>query len=100
SQAAFQVRCDDQPCFFVFNMANVSGWHAYVDHQPAHIHQTNFAFMGIEVPQGEHLLWFEFAPIYDLGSKTISFLFFCGILGYHFIHQNQVKKQNLDSTHK
>lgn len=45
------------------------GWEAKIDGQPAKIYRTDFAFRGIFVPQGEHLIEFIYQPLsFRLGS--------------------------------
>lgn len=76
NKAAFKVNCLDSHCRLVFNQSNVLGWNAYADKQPLKIERANFAFMSVEVPKGEHLVWFEHRPWgIILGSLLTSLCF-------------------------
>lgn len=83
NMAAMGVECDEDICNLVFNVAAVPGWKAYVGRKPAEIRRANFAFMSIEVPKGNHLVWFEYRPNDEIISRMISlstiviFLFMC-----------------------
>ena len=83
--AVFDTRCNEGPCFFVFNMSNVSGWKAYIDNQPVPISRTNFAFMGITVPEGTHQIWFEYSLLFPAISKIVSETAFCIVLFFLLI---------------
>jgi uncharacterized membrane protein YfhO len=56
----------------VFNMAAISGWHAFADQEALPIKRVNFAFMGVDVPVGEHLVWFEYRPWFSCLGSFIS----------------------------
>ncbi len=89
-KAAFMVQCTKEPCVFVYNMANNFGWKAFVDQQLVKIRTANYAFMSIDVPQGDHLVWFEFMPITTIISKFISLLALVAIcLGGLYLFQRQ-----------
>lgn len=66
NKCAFDVSVANAAAFFVLNHTLLSDWVAYVDSTPARIYPTNIAFMGIVVPPGEHLLWFEYRPVAKL----------------------------------
>jgi hypothetical protein len=40
------------------------GWRAFIDNQEVPIHRVNYAFMGIEIPAGQHQVEFNFRPRY------------------------------------
>lgn len=47
-----------------------SGWKAYIDNKESEIIRTNFAFRGLYVPAGEHIIKFIFKPeLYSLGQN-------------------------------
>lgn len=50
------------------------GWKAYIDGQEAPIYRTNLAFMGIDLPSGNHSIYFEYeVPYFKLGIITCAF---------------------------
>jgi len=55
--------CKSETCVLVYNLAALSGWHAYTDGRPLEIHHANFAFMGVELSRGVHEVWFIYSPI-------------------------------------
>jgi hypothetical protein len=44
----------DAPTWVVIAQAFYPAWHAWVDGQPAPLHQANYAFQAVEVPAGSH----------------------------------------------
>jgi len=61
-----------EPCFLVLADTFYAGWAARIDDRPTHIHRTNFAFRGVEVPAGKHRVVFEFASRSIRLGATIS----------------------------
>ncbi|MGD8780744.1 MAG: YfhO family protein [Ignavibacteria bacterium] len=49
-----------------------NGWKAYVDDNETKIYKTNHGFRGIIVPEGNHKVKFEYAPVSFIYSKYIS----------------------------
>ena len=50
------------PGFLVITDSFDSGWKTYVDQQPVKTILTNFAFQGIEVPEGTHTITRKYTP--------------------------------------
>lgn len=78
-----EVDCHESDCYAVFNMAKVSGWHAFVDQTETHLTRANFAFLATQVPVGKHWVWYEWHPWYLFASLFLSlasllFLFIWG----------------------
>ena len=56
------------------------GWHAFVDDVPAKILVANYAFRGVSVPKGEHIVRFLYKPdSYTIGSY-MSFVSLIGLI--------------------
>lgn len=73
-RCALKVHCDRAPCVLVLNMAAITGWHAFSDGDPLPIKRANFAFMSVDVPAGEHLIWFEYRPGFSFACEVASLL--------------------------
>lgn len=59
--------------FVVFSTSYMpAGWNAYIDGKPTEIYRTNHAFMGIEVPKGNHVVVFEYLPKSWVISKYVA----------------------------
>jgi len=59
------------PSFLVLSEVYYPGWKATIDGIPTHIFQTNYVLRGVMVPQGGHLIKFEFKPMsFYLGLAT------------------------------
>ena len=74
NKAVFNVQCEINPCYFIFNMADNIGWHAYIDNQETTTHEANFAFLSVEIPKGQHLVWFEYQPDYLFITLCLNFV--------------------------
>ena len=79
-RAAFSVNCMRSSCLFGFNTAAVSGWHAFVDGQQVDKERVNFAFLGVEVPNGEHEILFLYAPNYLVAGEFVTLCAFLFLL--------------------
>ena len=77
-RTAMRANCDKPSCTLVYNMAATAGWHAYVDGLQVDISRANLGFMSINVPQGEHGVWFFYAPTVAL-FMWITILFVFGL---------------------
>lgn len=59
-----------RPVVVVFSETYYPGWKAWVDGKPVQIWQANYAFRGVVVPEGEHIIKMEYYPAsFDLGWK-------------------------------
>lgn len=64
----------DSPSFLVLADADYPGWQATMDGQPTVIAQTNYAFRGLPVPPGRHIIEFKFRPrSFTIGLGLTSF---------------------------
>ena len=52
----------DGPTFLVTSDVFYPGWRVSVDEAPAHLYQTDYAFRGVPVPAGTHVVRFDFRP--------------------------------------
>jgi hypothetical protein len=57
------------------------GWTAAIDGQPATIHRTNFAFRGVSVPGGRHIVTFDYRPASFRNGLMISTVALLGVIG-------------------
>jgi uncharacterized membrane protein YfhO len=57
-KAAFRTS-SESGCTLVFNTADVSGWRAFAGARPVPIPRANYAFLSVDVPPGDQLVWFE-----------------------------------------
>lgn len=79
NKAAFQVECKQSPCVVAFNTAALSGWNAYANGKSIPARRSNFAFLSLEAPLGESIVWFEYQPtLMILGYYLTVFGFLCG----------------------
>ncbi len=59
------------------------GWFVYVDGQPAKLLHADYAFRGVAVPAGDHIIEFRYEPLsFTLGASLtgISLLIFIGLI--------------------
>ncbi|MBF0524710.1 MAG: YfhO family protein [Deltaproteobacteria bacterium] len=61
NKAVFNVSVPDQG-FLVYNVAALKDWVAFCDNNPVQINYANYAFIGVPVPAGSHIVWFEYRP--------------------------------------
>lgn len=66
----------DQPGFIFLSESYFPGWQAFVDGLETEILRANFAFQGIWVKEGRHLVSFEYRPKSFLSGSVISLFFF------------------------
>ncbi|MGB3713224.1 MAG: YfhO family protein [Candidatus Promineifilaceae bacterium] len=64
----------DQPAMVIFSELYYPGWKSTVDGVPSTIWKTNYAFRGVVVEQGEHVIEMQFVPLSFRLGVTISFL--------------------------
>ncbi|NWG04920.1 MAG: YfhO family protein [Syntrophaceae bacterium] len=77
------------PSFLVLSDVYYPGWEATIDGKPTHIFQTNYVLRGVMIPQGGHIVRFEFKPkVFYVGAviSALSLLFLIGFLSYQAIH--------------
>jgi Bacterial membrane protein YfhO len=58
------------------------GWQALVDGRPAPIYRANYAFRGVPVPGGAHVVEFRYRPLSFLTGAIISGLTLLGLIGW------------------
>ena len=51
--------------FLVYNDTFHSGWQAFIDGQKVDLWRANIAFKGLWVPQGEHVVYLRFGPVWS-----------------------------------
>ena len=86
-------------CFLFFGTTYLPGWKAYVDKSETPIHKTNYGFMGIVVPKGEHKVEFVYEPKYFVFGKYLSLIFnllmFGGLVFTFFLSRKKNAAENL-----
>jgi hypothetical protein len=68
---SFEARVTSNvPVLVVFEETYYPGWHARLDGEPVTIWKANYAFRGVVVPPGEHIIAMDYYPrTFDLGWK-------------------------------
>ncbi len=70
------------PAFLVLSDVFYPGWQATIDGQPTKIFQTNYVQRGVQVPAGEHVVAYRFAPLsFKLGAGITLGALFGGAYG-------------------
>ncbi|HEU5101485.1 MAG TPA: YfhO family protein [Roseiflexaceae bacterium] len=70
------------PALLVVSDAYSDDWHVMVDGQPATLYRANYAFRGVWLPPGEHLVEFSYAPSAFLIGGAISSATLAGLVAY------------------
>ena len=63
SKAVFDVDCQDEKCWFVYNTTFLNGWKAYSGSKELLVHKANLGFIGLKLKKGKQLVWLEYAPL-------------------------------------
>lgn len=75
SSNSFEIEVkNNQQSELILTQAFHHSWKAYADGKPATIHKMNMAFMGISVPEGEHIVSFRFVPANTIGALWVQAL--------------------------
>jgi Bacterial membrane protein YfhO len=70
------------PAFLVLSDVFYPGWQATIDGKPTQIYQTNYVQRGVQVPAGEHVVEYRFAPMsFKLGAGITLGALFGGAYG-------------------
>lgn len=75
----------DKNSFLVLTDSFLPGWSAKIDGQKANILRTDFAFRGVEVPSGKHLVSFVYFPASFLYGVCLAIIGVTGFLLTLFI---------------
>jgi hypothetical protein len=70
------------PVFLVTSDVYYPGWHATIDDQPAKLYRADYAFRGVAVPAGQHLVKFKYRPsrfYLGAGVSLTSLLILCAL---------------------
>lgn len=67
-----KVSCPDAQCTTVYTLADLPGWRAYVDGRRVQISRANYAFIAVNVPQGEHYLSLFYETPWQGGGEWFS----------------------------
>ena len=76
----------EQISFLTLLQCQFEGWKVFVDEKEASIIKTNYAFMSVMLPAGEHQVSFEFKPVrvyFFFAVYVLSYLGVFGLLLYH-----------------
>jgi membrane protein YfhO len=71
----------DTPTFLVTSDVFYPGWRVTVDDAPAHLYQTDYAFRGVPVPAGHHVVRFDFRPTTFYYGACVSMLALLLLIG-------------------
>jgi hypothetical protein len=69
-----------QPGFVVLADAYYPGWQATIDDQPAPLYRANSVTRALYVPQGEHIIQYQFRPSDFYGGSIISGIAWTAVL--------------------
>jgi hypothetical protein len=61
------------------------GWHATVDGEPVEIHRANYAFRGVPIAAGRHVVRFEYRPVSVFVGLATSAMTLVALVGFVFI---------------
>lgn len=82
---------NDVALWLIYADANNPNWHAYIDGVPTEIYPANLAFKAIQVPPGNHEVYFQFSKatiihkMFFIMQIIIGFMLACLLLSYPFI---------------
>jgi hypothetical protein len=71
--------CDES--YLVVTDSDYPGWRATVDGKDVPIHRANYALRAVRVPQGAHVVRFEYRPLSFRVGLTLSVLGWAGLVG-------------------
>jgi hypothetical protein len=80
---SFKVRLDKNS-LVVFSEINFLGWKASIDGKPAELLTGNHVFRTLFIPAGEHLVEFQFEPVWAKPLLIGSLLWLASALGFFF----------------
>jgi hypothetical protein len=84
SKAVFDVDCQDEECWFVYNTTVLNGWKAYSGSKKLPVNKANLGFIGLKLKKGKQLVWLEYAPSSRIIGLLVTlsgwFLLFCFFL--------------------
>lgn len=89
SKAVFDVNCEDDHCWFVYNTAALKGWRAFSGSTSLPIHKANLGFIGLQLNKGKHFVWMEYRPVErDISfiAMTLAWIIVLSILIFRFPH--------------
>ena len=93
AKAVFDVDCQDEQCWFVYNTTVLNGWKAYSGSEELLVHKANLGFIGLKLEKGKQLVWLEYAPF----SLVIGLL--VTLTGWIFVFWFMIKtKLNFESS--
>ena len=82
----------ENPTFINHTQRYYPGWKAFIDGKPTPIYLVNGVIQGIEVPAGEHLIEFVYAPISLKIGGALSLLGL--VLGLIYVYEEIHKESN------
>jgi len=84
SDRAMEVQTESgAAAFLVTSDSYYPGWQVLVDGQPAKLYRANYAFRGVVVPPGKHVVRFEYRPrlfYFGLLLSVVSGMVICGFV--------------------
>src|SRR5262249_5285263 len=79
-RTGLKVRCPDEQCTVVYNLAALPGWKAYVDRVPTPVFRANYAFIALVVPKGDHYVWLLYTTPGQSIAEAISLISLLALL--------------------
>jgi hypothetical protein len=95
SNMSIQVRTKSRhPRFLVVSDVYYPGWVAAIDGMPTRIFRTNYALRGVMIPEGEHMVSFQFRPrslfLGAILSGLSTFLIIIAGIVVYYRHRNEL----------
>lgn len=83
TETTVEVKTDSAAdAFLILSDVNYPGWQAWVDGKPTKIFQTNYVQRGVMIPDGQHIVRFEFHSLsFQLGAGITVASVFVGLYG-------------------
>jgi hypothetical protein len=94
SKAVFDVDCQEETCWFVYNAATLNGWKAYSGSEQIPIYNANLGLIGLKLSRGKHLVWMEYQSYPTIAGFIITifgwtYAFLYRIYQYQFTAVNR-----------
>jgi hypothetical protein len=81
NQVTINANLIDGPGLLYLADTYEEGWKATIDNKPANIIKTNFAFRGLQLPQGEHVIKMTYSPESFTNGLYLTVIGLIGVCG-------------------
>ena len=90
----------DRDRFLVLSIPELNGWTAYLDGKEVELYKANTAFMGIEIPSGDHVVELRYWMPGLTAGLTVSGVGLVLFAGTILIWNRNNKKNRLKESYK